>query len=831
MNILRILVTAFCFSSISLIAAEVVVTRDGFGVPTVSGGDLASVSRAIGRLHAQDRLWQIFLQNIAANGRLTQYLDFDADYLKSDVFQRQINPTDEEVETEIRKYFTKKTRIAFENYVRGLNDWVDEVNNDISLRPLELLGVLGTDPIPHFTLYDDLRSVRLFFQSFSTTQIPQFQLNNLEALQTLSGTFGSTAAYAILNDVDPTSSQVRSLITIMKNYNSTPRNAIPHLDRAFCKINRPRAVIPYASAEYETTANIPTEDIRAISSDLKKIKNLHKTMSAAGGSNGQVIGPQKSASGYPLLRCAIQPNFNHPSDFYQVKVENSFFTGNYFIVPGTPFGIGLYNTFGFNAQTGHLPTNDFLFEPTSNVSSTRIEVIQLKAGGEITVPIYRSSSSGWVILNPFSISTPDTMLTLRCAWIDRQLQGLNIIGDLPYLHSVPQFFKKALAFDHSSDIIGFEGQCADCKGNFAAYQATDWTELPVLYDRRFPQGVLTLAPPNNIYHLKRSARKPMYDINNPQGYYSGWNNLFKQFAEGSADTVTGLPLSRAYWLVDYFEQLDKVSLDDLKNTSFIQAVANSVVAFKDSRPTAYADLFNPLFKERFFAAFDDVIPTGPQQAALDLLANYNGRWFNGDKATVATTEDVSEEFILASTWLLNVAATILNPYLDGTYFEVNPGAAGGPIAALPTFNSFDEINDLATYQGNLLARILGTSSDNTLIFPAWLVPVGDVDLAIRNALDTALTNLGVQPWGEGRRTTYVFNNLALGPVAEAPMFNSSGLYFVAEFRPEGITNVATVLPLGESGFVSPLDQTPPFTFGPHNFDQLPYYQQFDLIPN
>src|ERR1700733_11144450 len=87
-------------------ASEVTISRNSFGVPTISGGDLASVSRAIGQVHAEDRLWQIFLQNIAANGRLTQYLgDSNPDFLLSDIFQREINPTDAEVKKEIKKYF------------------------------------------------------------------------------------------------------------------------------------------------------------------------------------------------------------------------------------------------------------------------------------------------------------------------------------------------------------------------------------------------------------------------------------------------------------------------------------------------------------------------------------------------------------------------------------------------------------------------------------------------------------------------------------------------------------------------------------------------------
>lgn len=825
MNFLQISLAFVCFAFLPLAGgAEVTVTRDSFGVPIISGGDLAQVSRAIGRSHAEDRLWQIFLQNIAANGRLCQYLgNSNPAFLQSDIFQREINPTDAEVQNEIDEFFTKKTLIAFENYVKGLNDHVDAVNANIALRPLELTLILGTAPIPHFTLYDNLRSVRLFFQSFSPTQIPQFQLSNLAALQVLAANFGA-AAKAIFADVDPTSSQVRSLVTIMENRNATP--PIPF--SLYQKGVDGDACVTLESHEL-FSKNIQTVDnIQDIVDRIKEIKDLHQTMTPGLGSNGQVIGPKKSASGNPLLRCAIQPNFNHPSDFYQVKVEDSFFSGNYFIVPGIPFGIGMYNTFGFTVQTGHLPTNDFLFESITNVSSSRQEVIKIAGNPDLVITVYRSKSGGWVIQHPVSNALPTTMLTLRCAFIERQLQGLNIIGDLPYITSVPQFFRRALNFDHSSDLIGFEGQCADCDGNFGAFQATDWTQLPAGYDRRLPQGLINVAPPNSVYKLSNSARKPMFDINNPQGYYSGWNNLFKQFAEGSADTTTGIALSRAYWLKDYFDSFNRISFDDLKQTTFRQAVANSVVAFKSSRPTAFADLFTPLFKQRFFqAVLNQPNPTPDQLSALALLQNFEGNWFEGTKAQVVTTTDVSDAFILASAWLLNVAADILNPYLNGTYFVVNPGSAG-VLNTLPSVNSFNVSNDLATFQGNLLARILGTSSDNTLLFPGWLTSV-NVDQVIVNALDTAISNLGgfgAQPWGAGLRPIYQFKNAVLGPVAQMLTFNASGLYFVTEFGPNAITRIETVIPLGESGLVLPGP-----TFAPHNFDQQPFFTSFDLIPN
>ena len=161
--------------------------------------------------------------------------------------------------------------------------------------------------------------------------------------------------------------------------------------------------------------------------------------------------------------------------------------------------------------------------------------------------VQRSSSGGWVIQNPLS-TDPTMMLTLRSAFIERQLQGLNVIGELPFIRSVPEFFRKAMKFSNVSDLLGFEGQCADCEGNIGAFQLTAWTELPAVFDRRLPQGNPIPAPPNSLYDFRVSVQNPMQDINTKQGFYTGWNNPFKQFAAGSADTVTGFPLSRVYWL-------------------------------------------------------------------------------------------------------------------------------------------------------------------------------------------------------------------------------------------------------------------------------------------
>ena len=57
---------------VAKLGAEVVVERDGAGVPTIRGGDRVDVSRALGWLHAQDRFFQMDLLRRNAAGELSE---------------------------------------------------------------------------------------------------------------------------------------------------------------------------------------------------------------------------------------------------------------------------------------------------------------------------------------------------------------------------------------------------------------------------------------------------------------------------------------------------------------------------------------------------------------------------------------------------------------------------------------------------------------------------------------------------------------------------------------------------------------------------------------
>ncbi len=799
------------------------IVRDSYGVPTIYGGTFPEICNAIGQVHAEDRLWQIFEVNLIANGNASAF--FGPAFLDSDIFQRQINPTDAEVQNEIDLYLTDTTKTIYENYVDGLNAYVAFVNANPELNlPFEL-AALGFDPpsvpVPNFSVYDIMRTARYVFQFFSPSQIPNYQLSNFMALDAFTAIVGAVDALKMFDDLDPTTLMIKSKNTMVKDYSCSEKALANIVSTNKCLKH---GALASNDPDYGHKLNLA----QRVNNRLEAVKKRNNKYVPKLGSNGQAVSPHKSQTGNALLRIAPQPNFNHPSDFYEIRIENSLFTADYFTITGLPFGIGIYNHMGISAQVNHLPTSDYLFEPISNVVSSRTEVIEVAGVGPVTITVYRSSSNGWVVEYPVP-SEPGVMLTLRSAFFGRQLQGLNLEGVLPFVTSVKDFVKKALRLDVLSDMVGFQGQLADSNGDIGAYQATDWVELPPEFDRRLPQGIpQNPFAPNSAY--EEGIRPPQHDINTPQGYYNGWNSLFRQYDAGSKDTIVGggPSLNRSYWLYNYLESQKTLNFDSLKYLTVVESLANSITAFNPSLNEG-ADMFTPLFKKRFFKAIENLAnPTPDQLRAVELLKSYKGQWFTGSELSIISTTNVSDRFILASTWLLCFAANVLNPLLAGTDFEIAHSTPGDP---LPNTNP-EGVNSnlLFAGQGNLLARLLKTNFDNTVFYDGWLNGIPDIDTVIVSSLNEALTNLGgfaAFPWGANKRPLYSFDNAILGPLIFMRSFQASGLYMVAEFSKKGVERLEGVIPLGESGQVLVGPGFNPI-FNPHNFDQQYLFVTYQL---
>ncbi len=97
------------------------VWRDSLGVPHVWAQDDEDLFRAVGYVHAQDRLWQMELFRRVADGRMAEVLG--APLVSTDRFLRTVGMGRSAGETE--RTLDPESRRMLQAYADGVNDWID----------------------------------------------------------------------------------------------------------------------------------------------------------------------------------------------------------------------------------------------------------------------------------------------------------------------------------------------------------------------------------------------------------------------------------------------------------------------------------------------------------------------------------------------------------------------------------------------------------------------------------------------------------------------------------------------------------------------------------
>lgn len=133
--------------AIAALDAPVRIVRDAAGVPHVFAGSRRDAFRALGLLHAQDRLWQLEMQRRIVGGRLAEVLGADA--VNSDRFLRTLGVRRNA--ERIWEGLDAETREALQAYAGGIDEGVAIVEaRPWKLSPeFLLLGVRPTrwDPV------------------------------------------------------------------------------------------------------------------------------------------------------------------------------------------------------------------------------------------------------------------------------------------------------------------------------------------------------------------------------------------------------------------------------------------------------------------------------------------------------------------------------------------------------------------------------------------------------------------------------------------------------------------------------------------------------------
>jgi penicillin amidase len=157
-------------------AAGVTITRDSYGVPSVTGTTLQDMWWGAGYATAEDRLFELEVFRRATTGHLAEVLG--ASYLPMDIAVRRDFYTPAEL-TQMFDSLPPAYQARYAAYAAGVNAYVDKVNADPLLMPAEF-PALGITPT-HFSV-EDLLAIGIYLAR-TTPNGDGADLQNMEAIQ------------------------------------------------------------------------------------------------------------------------------------------------------------------------------------------------------------------------------------------------------------------------------------------------------------------------------------------------------------------------------------------------------------------------------------------------------------------------------------------------------------------------------------------------------------------------------------------------------------------------------------------------------------------------
>ena len=105
------------------IAPKYTITRDSFGIPTISARSAQAAYEGQGYAVAQDRLWQLEMSRRLSEGRLAEVLGPSG--LASDKEVLTLGYAPSEIDAQLSA-LSAPARAALEAYAQGVNDWIAE---------------------------------------------------------------------------------------------------------------------------------------------------------------------------------------------------------------------------------------------------------------------------------------------------------------------------------------------------------------------------------------------------------------------------------------------------------------------------------------------------------------------------------------------------------------------------------------------------------------------------------------------------------------------------------------------------------------------------------
>ncbi|WP_139956740.1 penicillin acylase family protein [Flavicella sediminum] len=502
--------------AVSGLQNKVEVYFDETGVPHIYAENNLDAYKALGYVHAQDRLWQMELLRRIAAGRLSEM--FGEKTLKVDQFFTGLGIEEASKETIENLKKDSETYQLTEAYLEGLNQFIKE----------------GVTPIEYHLVGVE----KEFFE-----------------LKDVYNVYGYMAfSFAMAHKTDPLLSELKHKLGAV------------YLNELPIEIDSSKTAI-IGTPNFKNVASISN----SLNSVLEKLP-----VSSFVGSNSWVLGPEKTVNGKVIFENDPHIGFSQPSVWYQAHIKTPNYECYGFHLGLIPFPMLGHNreyAFGmtmfenddidFYQEEVH-PTDSSLYRyketylPYSVVEKT----IKVKEVAPVKI-LVKNTIHGPVINSLLEGITFETPIAMSWIYTQQENKLLEASYQMSHAHSMSDF-EKAASMIHAP---GLNLMYGDAKGNIG------WWASAKLYKRKNnanPKFVLNGAEGEDDQLSFVDFTKNPQSKNPESNYvYSANNQSFATFYDEGVLKKNGyqgyyLPEDRAKRIVDLLDEKEKFSMEDVK---------------------------------------------------------------------------------------------------------------------------------------------------------------------------------------------------------------------------------------------------------------------------
>ncbi|MFS4455638.1 penicillin acylase family protein [Maribacter sp. 2304DJ31-5] len=526
--------------------AQVKVYYDDYGVPHIYGDNERDAFRALGYVHAQDRLWQMELLRRIAAGELSEV--FGKDLIGTDKFFLSIGIDDASAQTVAQIDQNSEAVQLAGAYLDGINQFIAEGPTPIEFY---LTGIEKKD----FTLKDIYNTMGYMAFSFAMAHKTDPLLTNIkdklgpEYLKDL----------AVFSDAETEK---------IKNYTPIPTDTLGN------------------SIPTDTLGNsIPTDtlgnSITAVVADALRKLDLPLFQ----GSNSWVLAPEKTKNGKVIFANDPHIGFSQPSVWYEAHLETPAYSKYGYHIAGIPFPIlGHNRKLAYGMTMFENDDVDFYYEETNPKNENQYKTDQgwksyetvtkkIKVKDSDTVSFsFKKTLRGPVLNGIANQITGERPVAMTWVYTQMENKVIDALFEMAHAENLTEF-KMALPKVHAP---GLNIMYGDARGNIAWFATAQLYEIPdsvstkLIFDRGedFP-----------------IARKLLDFSENPQAINPPWRYVYS--ANNQPDSIAGmlypgyyLPENRAKRIVALLEPKDDWGILDVQEmmTDVTSTVNRDVVA-------------------------------------------------------------------------------------------------------------------------------------------------------------------------------------------------------------------------------------------------------------